>query len=256
MSRTPAFDYLSSSPLLPSTALQVNLNHCKMAQQTPEKREYHALINQSRLKERHLPTRRLVIALAIACSFLYGTYMKAPLLFFNRNSSPTTHQCHATASSPFGPASPDLNWVSCGDRFQCANLSVPLDYLNKGNGKTASIAITRYLAANRTSETGTLIFNPGGPGGSGSGSTYRLGPGLDKILQGKYDILGFDPRGINLTLPTVTCLQSLVTRFSIQQILGSTAPSLNLHDVGVKLHSAGGGQFPSIFNFANLAKRW
>lgn len=138
-----------------------------------------------------------------------------------------------TPPSPFGVAKPKLQWIPCGDRFQCANLSVPLDYLNQSDKRTASIAITRYLASTQTSETGTLIFNPGGPGGSGTGATYRLGPLLDVVLQGKYDVLGFDPRGINVTLPAVTCLKSLTTRWSLQHILGSTAPSLNLHDIGI-----------------------
>ena len=137
------------------------------------------------------------------------------------------------SSSPFGPASSKLQWISCGDRFQCANLSVPLDYLNVNDKRTASIAITRYLAAEQSSRTGTIIINPGGPGGSGSGAAYRLGPALNGLLQGQYDILGFDPRGINMTLPTVKCLKSAVTRFALRQIVSSTAPSLNLHDVGV-----------------------
>lgn len=148
---------------------------------------------------------------------------------------------------------------------------------------TASIAITRYLALNQTSETGTMIFNPGGPGGSGTGSTSRIGkslysqifssvhglrspelwislgsrsrvsrcffsslqccaatlliddtgPILDVILQGKYNVLGFDPRGINQTLPFVSCLSSLVTRFSLEEMLSATAPSRNPHDVGL-----------------------
>lgn len=127
-----------------------------------------------------------------------------------------------------------LQWQSCGDgpRFDCAKLSVPLDYLNEQDTRTASIAITRYLASRQPAH-GTIIFNPGGPGGSGTGSTYRIGPIIDLILGGKYDILGFDPRGINMTLPRVHCMESLFTRAKLQDILGSTAPNLNIHDVGI-----------------------
>lgn len=135
--------------------------------------------------------------------------------------------------SPFGPAHSTLNWIPCGSRFQCANLSVPLNHLNHSDGRTASIAITRYLASVQDSQTGTLIFNPGGPGGSGTGATYRVGPLLDIVLQGQYNILGFDPRGINMTLPGVHCLSSTTTRSSLQHILGSTAPSQHLHDIGI-----------------------
>jgi pimeloyl-ACP methyl ester carboxylesterase len=138
-----------------------------------------------------------------------------------------------SSSSPFGPASPTLNWIPCGDRFQCSNLSVPLDYTNPNDERTASIAIVRYLASNRDAVNGTIIFNPGGPGGSGSGSTYRLGPVIDKVLQGKYDVLGFDPRGINLTLPRVNCMQSVEARTQLELITTSTAPSKNVHDIGI-----------------------
>src|SRR5580700_1831890 len=43
------------------------------------------------------------------------------------------------SSPPFGLASSKLEWVSCGDRFECANLCVPLDYLSSDDKRTASI---------------------------------------------------------------------------------------------------------------------
>lgn len=113
------------------------------------------------------------------------------------------------------------------------DLSVPLDYLNESDSRTASIAVTRYLASHRSADTGTVIFNPGGPGGSGTASTYRIGPLLDPLLQGQYDILGFDPRGINQTLPRVTCLDSDLVRLALGQSLANTAPSKTIHDVGI-----------------------
>lgn len=134
---------------------------------------------------------------------------------------------------PFGLANSTLNWIPCGSRFECANLSVPLNHLNHSDERRASIAVTRYLASVQDSRTGTLIFNPGGPGGSGTGSTYRVGPLLDTILQGRYNILGFDPRGVNKTLPSVHCALSPTTRSSLDHILSSTAPSQHLHDIGI-----------------------
>jgi len=166
------------------------------------------------------------LAFGINCYLLFPSSSISSVLE-HWSSKTTDHD-----ASTFGFASTNLQWSSCGDRFQCANLSVPLDYMNHEDNRTASIAITRYLATKQPAE-GTIIFNPGGPGGSGTGSTYRIGPLLDGILQGKYDILGFDPRGINKTLPRVTCLQSLETRAALQEILGTTAPNLNIHDVGI-----------------------
>lgn len=62
---------------------------------------------------------------------------------------------------------------------------------------------------------------------------YRVGPIIELIMNGTHDVLGFDPRGINMTLPRVRCMDSLVTRAKLQDILGSTAPNLNIHDVGI-----------------------
>ncbi|KAI4152705.1 MAG: hypothetical protein LQ340_002756 [Diploschistes diacapsis] len=123
--------------------------------------------------------------------------------FLDFDRSPFNVSSQAESGSAFGEGSKQLHWHSCGNRFECANLSVPLDWLNTDDTRTASIAITRYLASNRTNATdkGTIIFNPGGPGGSGTGSTWRIGPLLDEILQGQYDVLGFDPRGIKKTTP-------------------------------------------------------
>jgi hypothetical protein len=137
------------------------------------------------------PGKGLLLKLVLGVVVLYALYYRF-LTSWSTTNEPRRSHCHVGESSAFGLASTDLNWLDCGDRFQCANLSVPLDYTSKEDKRTASIAIVRYLASNKTSTTGTVIFNPGGPGGSGTGSTYRLGPVLDKVLEGQYDILGFD----------------------------------------------------------------
>lgn len=159
--------------------------------------------------------------------------------FLDFDRSPFNVSSQAESGSAFGEGSKQLHWHSCGNRFECANLSVPLDWLNTDDTRTASIAITRYLASNRTNATdkGTIIFNPGGPGGSGTGSTWRIGPLLDEILQGQYDVLGFDPRGIKKTTPEVTCLKSAYTRMALEQILTTTAPSLNYTMLAYGMHS-------------------
>ncbi len=51
----------------------------------------------------------------------------------------------------------------------------------------------------RTDNVGTGA----GPGGSGNALVYGAGPGLSVITERKLDIVGFDPRGINMTTPRV-----------------------------------------------------
>ncbi|TFK45299.1 hypothetical protein OE88DRAFT_1640078 [Heliocybe sulcata] len=101
-----------------------------------------------------------------------------------------------------------VEWKACGDNFQCANISLPLDYRNTSDPRAISIAVTRYLATNTTHREGSVFINPGGPGGSGTALAYRSGPHMSEVLKGRYDIVGFDPRGINLTRPYTSCFES------------------------------------------------
>ncbi|KAF8522995.1 TAP-like protein-domain-containing protein [Gautieria morchelliformis] len=102
---------------------------------------------------------------------------------------------------------PGINWSPCGDNIDCGRLSVPLDYHNANLG-TANLAVARYRATNTTARLGTLFTNPGGPGGSGVSYVYRAGPRISGVVDGRYDIVSWDPRGINGTTPRVDCFYS------------------------------------------------
>jgi pimeloyl-ACP methyl ester carboxylesterase len=89
-----------------------------------------------------------------------------------------------------------LTWKSCGDGMQCTTAKAPLDWSALG-GKSISLALIRHQATNGH-PLGSLLVNPGGPGGSGydfvkDSLTYAV----DKTLEANYDIVGFDPRGVN-----------------------------------------------------------
>jgi len=82
----------------------------------------------------------------------------------------------------------------------CGYVTVPLDY-DAPDGATAQIAVSRLAA--RDDRIGALLVNPGGPGGSGL-STALAAAGTD--LADRFDIVGFDPRGIGSSTPAVRCL--------------------------------------------------
>ena len=65
---------------------------------------------------------------------------------------------------------------------------VPLDYFNSSLGN-ASLALARYRATNASARIGTLLTNPGGPGGSGVNYIYRAGKRISDVLDGRYDIV-------------------------------------------------------------------
>ncbi|KAF8677373.1 alpha/beta hydrolase fold [Rhizoctonia solani] len=113
---------------------------------------------------------------------------------------------HMPPQSPI-PHTDNIEWSSCGDNYECGRLLVPLDYHNESLGH-ADLAVGRYLAKNKTSRLGSLFINPGGPGGSGMSFLYRAGPALATLLDDRYDIVSWDPRGINGTTPGVDCFAS------------------------------------------------
>ena len=82
-------------------------------------------------------------------------------------------------------------------RTDCGTVSVPLDYRRPG-GQHITIAFTRLRASDRAHRLGSLAMNPGGPGGSGylMPATLALSSTTDARLSERYDLIGFDPRGI------------------------------------------------------------
>ncbi|KAH8079799.1 TAP-like protein-domain-containing protein [Cristinia sonorae] len=103
-----------------------------------------------------------------------------------------------------------LRWTQCYDKFECARLSVPLDYAEPDK-EEAAVALVRYSSAVPRDEEGykgPVLFNPGGPGGSGVKTVLGSAEKFQTILGEGYDIIGFDPRGIGATTPSLQTLQS------------------------------------------------
>lgn len=108
----------------------------------------------------------------------------------------------------------EVEWSICGQGLQCANISVPLDYQNLSDERTFTIAVNRVVATDEANRKGAVFFNPGGPGASGIGFIEATGALMSEVLQGQYDIVGFDPRGVSHTRPYVSCFDSLLQEFA------------------------------------------
>ncbi|MGW5364145.1 alpha/beta hydrolase [Actinopolymorpha pittospori] len=88
--------------------------------------------------------------------------------------------------------------------MECTTVTVPLDY-TKPDGATIDIAVSRLAIGNPAKRRGVLLTNPGGPGGPGlSMPLDLLNLGMPANVLDRYDIIGFDPRGIGASAP-VTC---------------------------------------------------
>jgi len=91
---------------------------------------------------------------------------------------------------------PKLDWTACQvEGVQCATVSLPLDY-DKPTGTKVSVAVARRMAADPAHRIGSLFINPGGPGGSATRMVNNTPKWLSKSILDRFDIVGFDPRGI------------------------------------------------------------
>ncbi|HXR67335.1 MAG TPA: alpha/beta hydrolase [Dermatophilaceae bacterium] len=98
----------------------------------------------------------------------------------------------------------DLTWSNCGPN-QCTSLVVPIDY-TRPDGATIKLAVLKVAAKSPSDRIGSLVVNPGGPGGSGVEYASHADDGIvTKAVRDVYDIVGFDPRGVGASSP-VKCV--------------------------------------------------
>lgn len=111
------------------------------------------------------------------------------------------------APSPESPSSGRIAWQPCPSpsgegTFECATLEVPVDW-KRPRGATIDLALTRHLATDPERRIGSLLINPGGPGGSGVGFAFSAPHSFSPDLLERFDIVGFDPRGVGLSNPVM-----------------------------------------------------
>ncbi|MCW1094857.1 MULTISPECIES: alpha/beta hydrolase [Streptomyces] len=122
-----------------------------------------------------------------------GATTDAQALTSLRNQSLTWKDCPAPAPIQGGGEAPGA--LPDGTRWQCATLRTPLDWKNP-SGESMDLALIRARAAGDPDERiGSLLFNFGGPGGSGVATLPGLAPDYEK-LRTRYDLVSFDPRGV------------------------------------------------------------
>ncbi|MEU0528020.1 alpha/beta hydrolase [Streptomyces niveus] len=86
-----------------------------------------------------------------------------------------------------------------GTKWECATMTAPLDYA-KPEGATIPLALIRAKTSDPGKRIGSLVFNFGGPGGSGVTGLPSFGKDYEK-LRTRYDLVSFDPRGVGRSEP-------------------------------------------------------
>ncbi|KAJ3539136.1 hypothetical protein NM688_g6410 [Phlebia brevispora] len=135
------------------------------------------------------------------------------------------------------PPSPvdNLIWLPCYTNLQCARLTVPLDYADP-DGPSATIAMAKVPSNYKKSDPryrGPILMNPGGPGGSGVDLILLAKDIIQPVVGDEYDIIGFDPRGVGRTMPSILVFSDEAenTRWNLQRdslpLLNSTTDALS-----------------------------
>jgi pimeloyl-ACP methyl ester carboxylesterase len=95
-----------------------------------------------------------------------------------------------------------------------------MDQFNKENSgnKTFDLSMIRIRGNNTTNGSKNILYNPGGPGASGVGSFYLLSPALISVVGENFNIIAFDPRGINGSTPLGSCYATEDIRMGMSNI--------------------------------------
>jgi pimeloyl-ACP methyl ester carboxylesterase len=165
-------------------------------------------------------TPRATLALGAASLALVGACAApAPLTQFETRSGPPGSAPPAELAEfydqqvEFEPCAPYATTpldeqLFADDRYDCARVQVPLDYADP-DGPRGEVALLRVKA--RGEKIGSLLVNPGGPGGSGMNfvatmANDQLGQPLTAgPLGDRFDMIGFDPRGVGASTPRADC---------------------------------------------------
>ena len=136
---------------------------------------------------------------------------------------------------PLGPAGPPpatlagyyaqkLRWRPCDHGFQCARLLVPFDY-QRPAWRRFSLPVIRLPATGPGAPIGSLVVNPGGPGGSGVQYALQARRQVSAAVRARFGVVGFDPRGVGGSIPAVHCLSDtqLDRFFATSDTPGNTA---------------------------------
>jgi pimeloyl-ACP methyl ester carboxylesterase len=157
---------------------------------------------------------------AVAASLLLalGLILAGCTSFTHQVAGPTSSASAAATTSK--PTTTPIKWTDCNAQiqpliakqpgstrdltFQCGRTEVPISYAEP-DGATLPLFLVRARLAGQGGRIGSLVVNPGGPGASGADAAISLALTLPLDVLQRFDLVGFDPRGVGLSTP-VKCI--------------------------------------------------
>ncbi|MCY1137553.1 alpha/beta hydrolase [Actinoplanes sp. Pm04-4] len=113
-------------------------------------------------------------------------------------------------TEPASRIAPTIKWSACTEpalrlrKAECGLLAVPLDHAAP-EGEKIQIAVSRIKhTVPEAKYQGVMLVNPGGPGGKGRALSV-MGTLVPGGAGAAYDWIGFDPRGVGASKPSLSC---------------------------------------------------
>ncbi|MFE7131082.1 alpha/beta fold hydrolase [Streptomyces sp. NPDC057638] len=111
------------------------------------------------------------------------------------------------------PAETAVDWRPCPEdpSAECGTLRLPVDWA-RPSGERFALALARRTATDPGRRVGVLLVNPGGPGDPGARFAIERAPSyFSARVRERFDIVGFDPRGVGGSRP-VRCSTGLLAQ--------------------------------------------
>ncbi|MGC9495435.1 alpha/beta hydrolase [Streptomyces sp. WG7] len=200
----------------------------------------------------------------IAAALLVSTLGGAALVACNaeaKDSQPakasgkTVGETAGDAKITWGKCPPLAEGQTRDPHLACGTLKVPLDYQDPG-GKKIDVAVSRLSTAKPGKRHGVLLLNPGGPALGGLGMPETMASTLPKSVLDRYDLIGFDPRGVAHSTPQSCGLQdpSVAGLFPYPAADGSITKNVALAEAAAKQCADTVGKNLRYYSTANTAR--
>ncbi|MEJ3745312.1 alpha/beta hydrolase [Actinomycetes bacterium KLBMP 9797] len=147
---------------------------------------------------KHIHARRLFATTALVAAVTTGLAL--------------VHVPAAQARPAAAQAAGAIGWTPCPEdaSAECGTLQVPATWSQPG-GPMIDMAVARRPATDPAARIGSLIVNPGGP--DVSGVNMALWSHFGDDIRRRFDIVGFDPRGVARSTP-IMCSISILNRLT------------------------------------------